>query len=139
MSGTIKLTQRKTYDLLEYFGAIGGFGKFLSVCATILVRSYGELNMKILVANKLYSWLSPQSGQREAIPKLNYLEIHFTFQRYILCCCRRKWFRKYESAIDQVENDRLKRFDLLTFSRRLSQYSAALNLTMKNGERQLAA
>ena len=104
-----------------------------------MVRRFGELNMKVLVANKLYSWLSPQSKQRENIPHIRYLELHYTFQRYLLCCCRQKWFRAYKSAIDTVENDLVKRFDLITFSKKLRQDSFALNLTMQNVERQLAA
>jgi hypothetical protein len=95
--------------------------------------------MKILVANKLYSWLSPQSGQREAIPPMQYLEIHYTVQRYLLCCCQPKWFRNYKSAIEKIENDRLKRYDLINFSQRQNQLINALNLIMQNGERRLVA
>ena len=64
ISATIKVTERETYTMLGFFGDIGGLYQFLSIFAAFMVRRFGELNMKVLVANKLYSWLSPTSKQR---------------------------------------------------------------------------
>ena len=135
VSPTIKVTSRETYSLLEYFGDIGGLYEFLRLIVGLFVSSFGSLNLKAFVANKLYSWLSPESGKREAIPNWQYLEIHHTFQRFILCCCRQQWYRKYESALSKVDDDLLQRFDFIKFSKRLSQHTAALNLTVKHAER----
>jgi hypothetical protein len=61
------------------------------------------------------------------------------FQRYILCCCRQKWYRNYENAISKVEFDLLRRYDFIKFSKRMRQHSAALSLIGLKEERKLAA
>ena len=132
---TVKVTSRETYSILPYFGDIGGLYEFLSIFVGLIVSTFSGINLKAFVANKLYSWMSPMTGVREAIPNYPYLEIQHLFQHFVLCCCRSKWHRAYEEALDKIDGDLLKQFDFIRFSKRLSQHTAVLNLTLLNVDR----
>jgi len=103
VSDTIKVTNRETYSLLEYFGDIGGLYEFLYLFIGFFLTSFPKTNLKAIVANKLYSWTTSAKNTQKPIPIIRHLEIKLAFQRFILCCCRQQWFRKYEKSLDKVE------------------------------------
>ena len=46
---------------------------------------------------------------------------------YGVCfCCKPKWFRDYEDALDEVENDMSRSLDVVDFMRRMRMHGFAL-------------
>jgi len=127
---TISVISRETYSLLDLFGDVGGLYEFIQIAAGTLVSSFAALNLKALIANKLYSWYLPKTRKRESIPNYAFLEVYHFTQNLLLCCCQSKWFKEYSDALDKADDDLMKILDLISFSKRLSQHTAALNLTV---------
>jgi len=75
VSDIVKVTNRETYSLLEFCGDIGGLFEFLFVFVGMFISGFGRINLKALIANRLYSW--ENFDVRESIPIMRCLEINF--------------------------------------------------------------
>ena len=136
---TIKVISRETYSLLDLFGDVGGLYEFIQIAAGMLVSSFAALKLKALIANKLYSWYVPKTRESESIPNYACLEVYHLIQNLILCCCQSRWFKEYSEALDKADDDLMNALDLISFSKRLRQHTAALNLTVAFQTRKIAA
>ena len=123
VSDTISVTNRETYSLLQYLGDIGGLVEFLFLSIGLLIHSFGSINLKNIVAKKLYSWISPTTKKRQKIEPLKCLELRHAFWKFLLCNCPvrcNRRYKDYEANLKKVDQDILVRFDFIKFSRRVS-------------------
>jgi hypothetical protein len=71
------------------------------------------------------------------IPKK--LEMHYFLNEFVLCCCKRAWYKEYNRVIGITKADVDKNVDILVFLRRFRMHGIALTLLLGKLGRMFAA
>ena len=150
-SPNIKTTDRNTYDVLNFFGDVGGFIEMLKLIFGLFVGQFSKLRMKALLNNRLFyssyatrslesdfedsrnmtanKLREKQSGEKEIdVPMF----LDWEMLREILCCVCRLWsgkqsvFSKYEEALELANLELNAEMDLFRFIRRNRMHGQAL-------------
>jgi hypothetical protein len=61
MSNFKEVIYRETYDILEWFGDIGGLSGILFSIGAFLCSRFSELKLTTILANSFYKWHAPES------------------------------------------------------------------------------
>ena len=130
-SDTRKVYQRKTYDLLNAFGDIGGINEAIRICLQFFVVGISLTVEQSLIAKYLYRQSRDNNGQ-VSVPK--YLEAKYIFNR-IFFCCKIDKFAKYLHSLERVEEEVNMNLDLIQFIRRMRMHGAAITILLKAVER----
>jgi len=115
-----KVIRRKTLNILEMFGAIGGLVRFINFFFSKFVGYFTGLNISAIIASQLYNWREPESMKHKRhgknsvkirheieefltkIPVVPYLDWHKLVSLFFRGRCRRQWYSDYSKNMNEV-------------------------------------
>jgi len=143
-----KVIRRKTMNILEMFGAIGGLVRFFNFFFSKFVGYFTGLNIFAIIASQLYNWDEPESMKEQSlnsvetkskskindfmtpIPVIPHLDWHKLVSLFLRGRCRRQWYTDYKKNMNAVGQDMKATLDTVTLMRRLRSYGFAISMLM---------